>query len=198
MWQAPWRWAPGYIGIGAFNLVRSSVYRSLGGHEQLRMEVVDDLMLGKLIKRSGHRQGLAYADQFVGVRWVNGLKGAVNGLAKNGFAGLHYSWIEFIFFMFFNVLIAVGPFIGLFSFDPKVTLLSLGAVISMFIAASFQRSAIKYSTLYALVWPLASIILFFIVLRSATLAELQGGIVWRDTFYPLRDLRRFRFRSPRV
>src|SRR5262249_41472573 len=51
-WEASWPWAPGFVGIGAFNMVRKSVYREIGGHRRIRMEVAEDIMLGKLVKRS--------------------------------------------------------------------------------------------------------------------------------------------------
>src|SRR4051794_32863197 len=38
-WQAAWRRGYGYVGVGAFNMVRAAVYRALGGHAALRMEV---------------------------------------------------------------------------------------------------------------------------------------------------------------
>lgn len=43
--------AGAHLGVGAFNLVRTSTYRTLGGHEPLRMEVADDLKLALLAQR---------------------------------------------------------------------------------------------------------------------------------------------------
>ena len=42
------------IGMGAFNLVRSDVYRAVGGFEAAPLEVLEDLRLGYAIKRSGY------------------------------------------------------------------------------------------------------------------------------------------------
>jgi len=45
-----------YVGIGAFNLLRRTAYEAIGGHETLRLDVTDDLMLGKRVKQAGFRQ----------------------------------------------------------------------------------------------------------------------------------------------
>ena len=56
----PWKVADpkakDHIGVGAFNLVRRSVYEAVGTYEALRFEVVDDMKLGKVIKNAGFRQ----------------------------------------------------------------------------------------------------------------------------------------------
>jgi glycosyltransferase involved in cell wall biosynthesis len=48
-WQVRDPRAKEYIGIGAFNLVRASAYRSVGGHSAIALRPDDHLKLGKLI-----------------------------------------------------------------------------------------------------------------------------------------------------
>jgi len=73
-----------YVGIGAFNLVRRAAYEGIGGHEALRLEVADDLMLGKRIKQAGYRQEALFAPSHLRLRWLEGVRGVVLGLEKNG------------------------------------------------------------------------------------------------------------------
>ena len=67
-------WAAGsaskniYVGIGACNLVRRAAYEGIGGHEALRLEVADDLMLGKRIKQAGYRQEALIASDHLRLR----------------------------------------------------------------------------------------------------------------------------------
>ena len=49
------------VGVGAFNLVRRAAYEAIGTHERLRMEVADDVMLGRLIKQRGFSQDICGA-----------------------------------------------------------------------------------------------------------------------------------------
>ena len=60
LWLVRFKWARrAFVGVGAFNLVLRSAYEAIGTHERLRMEVADDLMLGKLVKDAGLRQDCA-------------------------------------------------------------------------------------------------------------------------------------------
>jgi cellulose synthase/poly-beta-1,6-N-acetylglucosamine synthase-like glycosyltransferase len=47
------------VGVGAFNLMRRSTYDHVGGWERLRMEVIEDLRMGVVIKQSGFRSSVA-------------------------------------------------------------------------------------------------------------------------------------------
>ena len=52
-WRAKNPRSKGYIGVGAFQLIRRSTYEAIGTHRRLAMEVVDDMKLGKLVKEGG-------------------------------------------------------------------------------------------------------------------------------------------------
>src|ERR1700685_2513941 len=56
----PWKVADpkadDHMGVGAFNLVRRTVYDAVGTYATLRMEVVDDMKLGKVVKNGGFAQ----------------------------------------------------------------------------------------------------------------------------------------------
>lgn len=86
----PWKLATSprvYVGLGAFNLVRSDAYRRAGGHEALRLEVLDDLMLGKRLKTfGGARQGLLLGQGAVSLEWYPDAHAFMRGLEKNSFA----------------------------------------------------------------------------------------------------------------
>ncbi|MCM2335119.1 MAG: glycosyltransferase, partial [Anaeromyxobacteraceae bacterium] len=80
----------GHIGVGAFNLVRRADWLRVGGHERLRLEVVDDVKLGLVLRRSGVPQGAVLAGPLVAVRWQAGFLPSVLGLVKNAFAATGY------------------------------------------------------------------------------------------------------------
>src|SRR6266571_4752287 len=89
-WKVADRGSPAYLGVGAFNLVRADRYRAIGSHAALPLEVADDMKLGKLLKAHGTRSGVVSAAGWISVRWVVGLRGIVEGLTKNSFAGLEF------------------------------------------------------------------------------------------------------------
>jgi len=105
-----------YVGIGAFNLVRRSAYEGIGGHEAIRLEIADDLMLGKKIKQAGYRQEALLASDHLRLRWLDGVGGFIRGLEKNGFAAIGYS-LPFLFLITLLVFLFYAvPYLGVLSF----------------------------------------------------------------------------------
>jgi hypothetical protein len=70
-------------GSGSFTLVRRSSYERAGGHAPLRAAVLDDIALGRLLKRSGARVAFLMAPGLVRVRMFRGNRAAFWGLSKN-------------------------------------------------------------------------------------------------------------------
>ena len=56
-----------HVGIGAFNLVRRETYDAVGGHAPIRLRPDDDMMLGKLVKKSGYTQDLVHGQGEISV-----------------------------------------------------------------------------------------------------------------------------------
>jgi glycosyltransferase involved in cell wall biosynthesis len=71
-----------YVGVGAFQLLKRSVYESVGTHRRLAMEVVDDMKRGKIVKQAGFRSSVGLAQEAVVVRWHAGLGNLVRGVPK--------------------------------------------------------------------------------------------------------------------
>jgi hypothetical protein len=46
------------------------------------------------------------------------------------------------------------------------------------------------SPLYGLTHPLGALLFCWMIGRSAIATLWRGGVVWRDTFYPLKELRK--------
>ncbi|HXY78007.1 MAG TPA: glycosyltransferase family 2 protein, partial [Candidatus Acidoferrales bacterium] len=90
----PWRVADpkarDHMGVGAFNLVRRTVYEAVGTYRALRMEVIDDMKLGKVIKNAGFAQRNVFGEDLISLHWAKGAFGIVNTLTKNFFALLSF------------------------------------------------------------------------------------------------------------
>jgi len=179
-----------YVGIGAFQMVKRSAYEASGTHRRLAMEVLDDMKLGKIVKRSGCRSGVGIAQDSVAVRWHAGFGNLIRGVTKNFFAGAGYKIGIVALGIAGLFLIDVAPFFGVFLGHGWIRMF---AAIAVFMALSFHAAVaytMRVSPLYALTHPLGAILLGYMLLRSTIITLRQGGIVWRDTFYPLDELRR--------
>ncbi len=186
-----------YFGVGAFNLVRAETYREFGGHEPLKMEVLDDVHMGLLIKRAGGQSLVLLALDDVATTWGRTLRQTVGVLEKNMFACFQYrvTWLIAAIVAMLSVwsVAAFGPLLWLATghWAALVAFAGLAAhgVSGMVIARRFRFR--KWNGLLA---PFMVPVIMYAALRSAFLTIRQRGVHWRDTFYPLADLRAGRFR----
>jgi glycosyltransferase involved in cell wall biosynthesis len=190
LWKVSDPQAKDYIGVGAFNLIRRDVYEKLGGFEALRMEVLDDLRMGWMIKRAGYRQCVILGPDLVRLRWLHSALGVVHLAEKNGFAAYRYNVALTLIAGLGLAAIAVLPLIaiaaggwaliaGLFSY--------VAAALTFWgnrkVAAAPAWSAILYAP--------ATLVVLYALLRSMTLALVRKGIDWRGTRYSLSEIRRY-------
>jgi glycosyltransferase involved in cell wall biosynthesis len=179
-----------YVGIGAFQLVKRTTYEASGTHRRLAMEVLDDMKLAKIVKQSGFRSGVGVARGFVIVRWHAGIGEIVRGVTKNFFAAAEFR-LSVVAMQTFGIVWAnVLPFVVL-PFVHGWTLVL--ALVSVAIALGFHAATawvMQASPFYAFTQPIGAAIFAYMLLRSTVVTLRQGGIVWRDTFYPIDKLRR--------
>jgi glycosyltransferase involved in cell wall biosynthesis len=180
-----------YAGVGAFQLLRRSAYETSGMHRRLAMEVVDDMKLGKIVKQSGFRSEVAFAQDSIAVRWHAGIGNLIRGVTKNFFAVADFSLAIASAQIAGLFALSVLPFAGLFFGQGWIRVF---AAVAVFIAVCFHAVVativMRVSPFYALTQPLGAVLMSYMIARSAFVTVKQGGIVWRDTFYPLEDLKR--------
>ena len=179
-----------YVGVGAFQLLKRSAYEAAGTHRRLAMEVVDDMKLGKIVKQAGFRSSVGLAQEAVVVRWHAGLGNLVRGVTKNFFAALGYNVGLAVLASIGMLLLNVAPFVAIFISHGWVQLLAVAAVL---IALGFHVGVdivMRVSPLYALTHPIGAVLFCYMLLRSTVVTLWHGGVTWRDTFYPLDELKR--------
>ena len=179
-----------YIGVGAFNLIKRNAYEKAGTHIPIALRPDDDLKLGELVKKAGLHQDVLYGDKQISLEWYTSLGEFRKGLMKNTFSISNYRW-----------LIALGTALAtLLAFVlPLPLLLVLGSEPERgmaFIILVFQimlylpRKTMAGKWWNALLMPYAGLLITYIILKSAWLTLKQGGIYWREHFYPLSELRK--------
>jgi glycosyltransferase involved in cell wall biosynthesis len=189
-WQASNPRSGRYVGVGAFQLVRRAAYEKSGGHRRLRMDVIEDMKLGKLMKMAGLRSGVAVAQNMVRVRWHSGLQNVIRGVTKNLFAAVHYNAFFALVAMALPLIMSVLPFFGVLfaaGWARAFAGIAAGAAILIHGAMIWSTNA---SPLYGLTHPLGAVLFCWMLARSAIATLWRGGVVWRGTFYPLEELRK--------
>jgi glycosyltransferase involved in cell wall biosynthesis len=179
-----------YVGVGAFQLLRRSAYETIGTHRRLAMEVVDDMKLGKLVKRSGFRSCVAIAQEFVTLRWHAGARNVIRGVTKNFFAAFGYNLAFAAVALAGMISLNVVPFLAVVAGHGWIQILSAIAVaVALGMHASVDVVN-RVSPLYALTHPIGAVLFCYMIVRSVTVTLWQGGVTWRGTFYPLKELKR--------
>ena len=179
-----------YLGVGAFQLIKRTAYEASGTHRRLAMEVVDDLKLGKIVKRAGFRSGVGLAGDYVSVRWHEGVRNIVRGVTKNFFAVAGYSVgvvaLQVLGIFSTNLL----PFAAIPFVHGWTRILAALSVTLALVVHAGTAKVMKASGWYALTLPLGAAIFAYMLIRSTVVTLRQGGVRWRGTFYPLDQLRR--------
>ena len=188
-WKARDAHSRNHIGVGAFNLVRADVYRAIGTHRAIAMRPDDDMKLGKLVKKRGFRQDAVYGRDFITVEWYASLRELIDGLMKNAFAGVNYSLWAVAGSTAGLFLMDVWPFLALFATHGVTRILNVVSglliVLIFWISARYNGARLGY----VLAFPLAALLLAYIIWRSALLAVISGRVIWRGTAYPLAQMR---------
>ena len=177
-----------FAGVGAYNMVKREAYRSVGGHERLKLEIIDDVKLGVLLRRAGHRTRVFDAVHDLEIEWAADVPGIVRALEKNMFASVRFRLDVALLLALSQMTVwaagMAGPFIGTAAgIAAGVGLLSTslpGLVVA-------RRAG--WSPAVALLCPLMLPVMTDSLLRSTFTTLARGGVRWRETFYPLDALR---------
>ena len=109
---------------------------------------------------------------------------------SNFFAGLGYNVGLVAIAIIGLALMNVAPVMGVLFGNGWIRIF---AAIALVIALCFHAGVdigMRVSPLYAFTHPLGAILFSYMLLRSTIVTLKQGGIIWRDTFYPLEELKR--------
>ena len=124
---------------GQYILIKSSVYKKIGGHEAIRDKITDDYSLAGLTKGKKYKIRLITGTDLVKVRMYTNLKEIWSGVGKNYFAAFNYyplkvlvlALIYFIFFIIPFVLLASGSLLLIIEVNVYSKLVFINGVIQV-------------------------------------------------------------------
>ncbi len=184
-WRAKDPYSRNFMGVGAFNLVNGATYRAIGGHRRIAMHPIDDVMLGKLLKRHGGRQDCLLGNGFVAVPWYGAVREFVNGLMKNTFAAYDYRVSMAATGVLAVVFLGVLPPWGLLLAGglAKIPFAAAIAIRLLSFAHGLRQAGLSpWRAGWALLTPYLSA---YITVKAVYLTLRHHGICWRGTHFPL-------------
>ncbi len=194
-WLVRTGWRFSYVGVGAFNLVRRSAYAQCGGHTAIRLDVLDDVKLGKLIKHTGLKQDVLDAGRGSARAVAGGFWGVIRGLEKNGFSVFDYSLVKLSFASVFMIATSLFPYCAIVLWPDARGLGFLFSILYLHCAGAFGALLLGFGPAASAGLPVAAATMIFTMWRSAFFTLVRRGVRWRDTFYPLSLLREQSTRS---
>ena len=187
-WRIPDPRTAAHGGVGAFNLVRATTYRKLGGHVPLRLRPDDDIKLGKLMKAGGWSEMVLGAGA-ISVAWYATVGELIRGLTKNAFAGADYRlWVPPLG-VAAQAGLSLWPLAALLVTTGPAWWCNAGSVAIILWLGWDQTRFTGGRRWHGLFLPFGLAVFSYILLRSMVITLWTGGITWRGTHYPLRELK---------
>lgn len=183
--------APHSVGIGAFNLVRRRLLARTPGFSWLRMEVADDLGLAQMIKDAGGRTLVVSGHGQVGLAWYHHLPGMIRGLEKNTFGAVaSYRPARALLAALAMAGFAMAPFLAWWPGLPAgVAVAGAAALLAPPLCTLLGQRRFGLDWAPSFFTPVGLLILSWALVRSGLHCRRHGGIIWRGTFYPVKELR---------
>jgi cellulose synthase/poly-beta-1,6-N-acetylglucosamine synthase-like glycosyltransferase len=190
----PWKVADpdafDFLGVGAFNMIRKSAYEKIGTYEAMRLEVIDDLWLGKAVKENRLAQRIVFGNGLISLHWAKGAMGVVGNLTKNFFALMRFKWWIAVLAMIGLAYFNIAPFIGVLvapGWSKLGYAVALVAIAGLYGGMSRKSNV---SPMYFFAHPVGAVLVIYTLMKSTWLVLSQGGVTWRGTKYALDELTR--------
>lgn len=180
----------GAVGIGGFFLMRRAVLKRVGGYEALKDEVLEDVRLAEMIKRSGARLFTEHAPNLLSTRMYRNFGEMWECSTKNWFSGMKFSLpfaLSGVASMY--LMSVVPPFIGLASAigiaagaSSDLWLLFIPAALSWLLQVlvlAMVSLGSEVSPAYALTAPLGLGLLYAMLFDSSIRITSGKGVTWK-------------------
>jgi len=146
-----------------------------------------------LLRRAGARQRIWSGLDLVRCPWHRGAFAVLRGLEKNLFAGAEYSLARLVLYTVVVLAMQFGPLaVALAGRSAAFAFVPLAVQVASILtaAASGAWRLGRSPWLIAALQPISAILMTGAFWNSAVRTLAQGGVRWRDTFYPLAELKR--------
>ena len=175
------------FGIGPFMLIRKDFYFNFGGHESLRLEIVDDMALARTVKEYKGKITILDGTDILDVKFYDNFLEIWKGLSKNVYEAIGGAvhilagvLLGCYFLFIFPYLSLWGAIESNHSYSiPLIQVITL-SLIKIVLALRFRTNV-----LYSLLHPLTIIFTLLIMLNSFRLSVFKKKIEWKERLYPI-------------
>lgn len=185
----------GYF-FGSFYIIKRSTYESVGTHEGVRHEIIEDGALGKKVKESGYKMRMVRGDHLLEAVWARDWSTLWNGLKRLMIPlylqnskiaiGVFFA-VLFLLFMPYILLIYSGT---LFEQSQSFAILFWASLVSstfVYVAGLVDSKALQIKTRFGLCGPIGSFVVVAGFLCGMLQAKSHKAVTWRGRSYSMKD-----------
>ena len=183
----------GYF-FGSFFIMKKSTYDSVGTHESVKGELVEDGALGKKVKESDFKMRMVRGEHLIDAVWARDSFTLWNAL-KRLMIPLYLQNAKIAVASFFGVLFLLFmpfPILGysvIFSSDSSLVLFVISCIASLLVYLGGMFDAVKGLDLklrYSLFAPVGSLIVVCGFLAGLIQAKSKTAVSWRGRTYHMK------------
>jgi chlorobactene glucosyltransferase len=180
------------IANGQFILFKRDTYQSIGGHGNIRKDIIEDVAISRQVKKFGFKYMVFDGRSSIYCRMYGGFREVVLGFSKFIFAAMGYSItklvivISMVIALFFTpVLILPGAY--LFSWPLAININLLIQISIIFIIRVVMAFRFKERIMDIILHPLSMFYIIALSMNSVYQAKYGRGIYWKDRIYNIKE-----------
>ncbi len=184
----------GYF-FGSFFIIKRQVYESVGTHEGVKHEIIEDGALGMKVKESGFKLRMVRGDHLIDAVWARDLSSLWQALKRLMIplylqnskiaVGIFFA-VLFLLFMPFPILAYVTIFFQMTNSFLLLFIMALTASVLIYIAAFVETRILHLGFFYAFLCPLGGFIVAFGFLSGILSANRNTAVTWRGRNYSMK------------
>ena len=176
------------MGFGAFLMFKRSAYEAIGGHEDGKADVLEDVLIAKRLKKAGFKLLVADAKRLFSIRMYYGFREIWIGWRKNMFLAMKRSVSRALYYIFMVLAFVLTPYLVLgWNLLVGADLIWIG--LSLFGVTMVSAATIKtcdelgLGRINACLFPIGAIVMTAIMINSMIQVLVFSRTEWRGRVY---------------
>ena len=179
------------MGFGAFLMFKRSAYEAIGGHEDGKADVLEDVLIAKRLKMAGFKLLVADAKRLFSIRMYYGFREIWIGWRKNMFLAMKRSVSRALYYIFMVLAFVMTPYLVLgWNLVVGADLIWIG--LSLFGVTMVSAATIKtcdelgLGRINACLFPIGAIVMTAIMINSMIQVLVFSRTEWRGRVYSVK------------
>ncbi len=178
---------------GQFILFKMEVYKKIGGHKSIKVKILEDIHISKLVKRYGYNFMIFDGSKNIHCRMYRSFSELIRGFSKFMFAAFDYNIFTIAVVIFLISALFLFPFILLplgflvFNWPNIITNLIIVQIIIIFVMRIVLAIRLNNRILDILLHPFSMIYIILICFNSILQTKFGKGVCWKGRSYDIHN-----------